>query len=571
MLAGLLISTFALAQTQAGIVKTRGRKVNGQMVPGQRLSKALIEVEGINNVLSDDNGAFSFRAKAKTYVIKNVTKNDYELVDVEVCGSHECSTDSIPLVMEKSGHFKLEMTKRAQKIREELSKDYQRKLDSLETLQDIADDRLQALIDSLDSLNQANEKIAKELAKYYVSLDYDQLNEQEREDAELMEKGELDIMLQRLRARGDMDQRIREHRRHQEQAQRELESDAADCFKYYQCHLTKHKNDSALAYLQRRTTIDTLRIDWQEDLARFFSEYMAQYTQAMDCYQHALRLSTAQYGPQHERTASCLVNIGAVYEHQGRYDEALDSYNQALAIKKQVLGKKHIGLATCLNNMGNVYNAMRDYAQALKSLEMALDLRRKELGENSSDVAGTLNNIGSVYRNKKDYQKALEYYLQALAIRQGQLDQDDPATAVCLNNVGITYQYLKQPENALEYHRLALDIREKVLGRYHPLVAASMANIGTLHYQQGLFKEALDELLNATKIREKMLGPLHPSTGNTYNNVGAVYDAQGDYIHAMEYYQKALTVFQAQPSPNVRSVEKLQQKIEAARKKIETQ
>lgn len=56
----LLVLTMASAQTQQGVVKTKGRMVNGQLQPGTKLSGAVIAVRGRSAVLSQNNGKFSF-------------------------------------------------------------------------------------------------------------------------------------------------------------------------------------------------------------------------------------------------------------------------------------------------------------------------------------------------------------------------------------------------------------------------------------------------------------------------------------------------------------------------------
>ena len=49
---------FVFSQTQQGIVKTRGRMVNGQHVPGTGLSGATVTVKGGNAVVSSNTGTF---------------------------------------------------------------------------------------------------------------------------------------------------------------------------------------------------------------------------------------------------------------------------------------------------------------------------------------------------------------------------------------------------------------------------------------------------------------------------------------------------------------------------------
>ena len=58
MILGIMLS--AQTQTQQGYVKTKGRMVNGKLVPGQGLKGATVSVHGRTTVLvNKDDGAFS--------------------------------------------------------------------------------------------------------------------------------------------------------------------------------------------------------------------------------------------------------------------------------------------------------------------------------------------------------------------------------------------------------------------------------------------------------------------------------------------------------------------------------
>jgi hypothetical protein len=59
----LLVITTMMAQTQQGIVKTRGRMVNGVLKPGVGLQGATVQVKNRSAVVSGANGKFSFSFK----------------------------------------------------------------------------------------------------------------------------------------------------------------------------------------------------------------------------------------------------------------------------------------------------------------------------------------------------------------------------------------------------------------------------------------------------------------------------------------------------------------------------
>ena len=77
----ILISLAASAQTQQGYVKTKGRMVNGKLVPGQGLKGATVSVKGRTAVLvNSDEGAFSFPVPDGQYHLDSIKKNGYQLI-----------------------------------------------------------------------------------------------------------------------------------------------------------------------------------------------------------------------------------------------------------------------------------------------------------------------------------------------------------------------------------------------------------------------------------------------------------------------------------------------------------
>ncbi len=67
-------------------------------------------------------------------------------------------------------------------------------------------------------------------------------------------------------------------------------------------------------------------------------------------------------------------------------------------------------------------------------------------------------------------------------------------------------------------------------------------NVAGVYDDQGEYEKALEYYGKALVIFEQVLGPAHPDTGTTYNNMASVYDDQGEYGKALEYYGKALAI-----------------------------
>lgn len=565
LLIGLLVAVSIQAQQQKGIVKTRGKMVSGQLQPGTRLASATVRVEGVNAMTSEENGEVSFKPRAKTYRLQSVQKNGYQLVDLDVCCNHDCSPDPLYLLMETPDQLLADQQAKERSLRRQLSKKLEEREDEIEKLK-VSLEEKNHLINELDQQREENQKIIKSLAKYYTTIDFDQLDDFQRQVSNLLEQGEAEQALALLRSRGDLKSNISDYRQKEEALRREKEEKATNFLYASQAHLMIHQNDSALAYLKGRVELDSLNIDWLNDVGEMLSEYMSRYDDALTYYRRALDLSRRQHGERDVRTATCLNNIGVVYYYQGRYQETLDYFQQALDIKQQALGQDNIDVASYLNNIGNVYTALKQLDQALTFHQQALGIRRQLLGEEHPDVAISLNNIGSVYRDQHHFDQALDSYQQALDIRQRLLGSEDPATATSHNNIALVYQHQKNLPLALEHQQQALAIRETIYGKQHSLIATSCNNIGTVYYLQGDTAQALNYLLRALDIRERLLGPQHLTTGKTYNNLAAIYKALGDRPRALDYYQRALDAYLSTLGPKDADVKKLQQKIKDMKK-----
>ena len=93
----LTLSVGLTAQTQQGYVKTRGRMVNGKLVPGTMIDHAVVQIKNRNNLVSGKDGTFSFPVSSgKSYILLGARKEGYQMVDVEACREylrrHRCTS-----------------------------------------------------------------------------------------------------------------------------------------------------------------------------------------------------------------------------------------------------------------------------------------------------------------------------------------------------------------------------------------------------------------------------------------------------------------------------------------------
>ena len=419
----------AMAQTQQGYVKTKGRMVNGQLQRGKFLGGAVIQVKERLAVVSQDNGTFSFPVPAKTYLLQSVKKNGYQLVDMEVCRNYQYSVDPLYLVMESPEQQQADLLASERKIRRNLQRQLQQREEEIETLQ-ASQQVKDSLLRILYQQQGDNEKLIADMAKRYSTLDYDQLDDFYRKVTYFIENGELTRADSMLRSRGDVNAQVASQLRkgqaiqeQKEQIQKAEAVHVADneelarrCYAYYESFQQQHMVDSAAHYLELRAALDTTNVEWQNEAGLYIEHMLGDYARAIVCYQSVLRHSLNQYGEESKRTAKAYNRIGFVYYHQDDYVKALEYHQKALSIFERVFGAEHPDVARSYNYIGVVYSSQGDYVKALEYYQKYLSISEKVLGAENLDVVTSYIDIGSVYYHQDDYVKALEYYQKASAI-----------------------------------------------------------------------------------------------------------------------------------------------------------
>ena len=557
-IAGLLLTNVAITEAQTlqqGVVKTRGRMVNGVLVPGEKIGNAMVSIRGRSAVLSGSDGSFHFPVTGKTFIVDSVKKKDYALIDYEACRQYRFPQSPFVLLMEKPEKQRSDQLAAERKIRRNLQRQLQEREDEIEALQ-ASQQQKDSLLRILYQQQGDNEKLIADMAKRYSTIDYDQLDEFYRQVSWFIENGELIRADSLLRTRGDISMQvqgilnngkaIQEQKEQIQKAetvhQADIEEAARRCYSYFETFFAQNQNDSAAYYLELRASLDTTNVEWLKDAGKYVDDYIADYFKALQYYQRGLRQSLLQYGELYKWTATFYNNIGYIYSNQGEYIKALEYYTKSLAIDEKVFGSEHPEVAELYNNIGYVYYCQGDYHKALECYIKSLAIYKKVYGSEHQNVAIFYNNIGLAYSNQGDYIKALEYYTKSLAIYEKVFGSEHPKVAVSYNNIGGVYKKHGDYSKALEYYTKSLAIYEKVFGSEHPLVAISYNNIGTVYDYQGDLRKALEYYSKSLAILEKVFGNEHPNVAQSYNNIGGVYDRQGDYLKALEYHTKSLVI-----------------------------
>jgi tetratricopeptide (TPR) repeat protein len=112
-----------------------------------------------------------------------------------------------------------------------------------------------------------------------------------------------------------------------------------------------------------------------------------------------------------------------------------------------------------------------------------------------------------------------------------------------LLNVGLFASlYFADYQFSIKCYQVNIQKTINELGPNHPHIAAAYNNIGDEYANLSNSKHAIENYEKALTIAESTLGANNPDTANVYNNIGTVMADMGDYQKALEYHHKALNV-----------------------------
>ena len=256
--------------------------------------------------------------------------------------------------------------------------------------------------------------------------------------------------------------------------------------------------DSAAHYAMMKADRYENDIQAQFAAGSFLKDFACNYDLALKYYNRAMHIAEANNDVMN--MAKSYNNIALTYNNQGDYTGALEYFNKALNIFTANLSEDHINLATSYNNIGLALFNKGQYDKALEYYNKALKICQAIFDENNIELVAIYNNMGSLYAKRKKYSKALKYYNKVLAIQETNLDEEHIDLATSYNNIGSLYSKKGRYNKALKYHNKALEIRKTRLGEQSIEVAYSYNNIGVALYYIGAYDNALLSFDAALKI-----------------------------------------------------------------------
>ena len=540
----LLSGVMASAQIQQGFVKTKGRMVNGILVPGQGLKGATVFIKGRTPVLVNaDDGAFSFPVTEAQFRLESVKKKGYQLVDMEACPrTYKPSSNPLYIVMETPEQQELDQLSAERKIRRNLQKQLEEKEDEIEQLkaqQKISDEEYRAALQKLYQNQESNEQLISSMAKRYSELDYDQLDEFYRQVSYCIENGNLVKADSLLRSRGDINQQVtnilqrgqtlqekKEQLQKAEAVQKaDIEEAAQRCYSYFETYIAQYQNDSAAYFLELRARLDTTNAQWQSEVALMY-HLQNQFEKAESYSLRALALfrDLAKDFPDEYQSSlfTALGDLGALYINLDRFEEAEEVLTEAVEIARQLAKvdnspENKLDLVDLLSLLSKILIANDQTSESEALLNEAMDIMQPLAKRYSDDLyvlavyTTILEDMGYLYYYQGQYTECETYYKKSLDISRKILKEDPDKQFVLsasLDRLTELYNTTQQIEKRDTTFKEYLEIMRQMAMRnpkaYEPELAISLYSYGSngIDESKVLDLEAKDEDINDKQLQE---------------------------------------------------------------------
>ena len=541
VICALLAALMSFAQTQQGIVKTRGRMVNGQLVPGVRLKDVMVTLNYGNPLLSGNDGEFSFNVPAsKSYSLVSAMKQGYTLADPEYTRRSFSYTAGNPfyVVLEDENQRQADINAARRNIQNTMSAQLRQKENELEILKQqkiINEQEYERRIAELYDAQDKSYELVKAMAERYASTDYDQLDEFNRKVQMYIEEGELIWADSMIRSKGPIETRIEEYYQivaANKEGRERLEQSESGATKIYvdlsqdlynMAEIAKQQFEwnEVLALLKKRADLDTTNAKCTSDYADFASG-QKNYKEALRYYDMSLR-----YIQSDERlTNDILHSMAIVYYGCGNYAKALELNFQVASFREKLdLTETHnaIALARSYNNIANSYWAQCNYVETEKFNSKAINIYKANLEKLSQDQKiyyyVSLANLGNLCRDKGDFQGALRVYFEVADSISVRCDENSFSNAdeiflqsmlaKTYDNIGVSYLRSNEFEKSKDFFEKACHVYDKLFeinpNASKERLASVINHLGQLYNAKGDYKKALEHFLRAEELYQELM------------------------------------------------------------------
>jgi serine/threonine-protein kinase len=219
---------------------------------------------------------------------------------------------------------------------------------------------------------------------------------------------------------------------------------------------------------------------------------------------------------------SCLYLLGEIQYGEADYTNAQNSLESALKLRTARDGptSKEVAEVQCL--LGMTLTAEGSYRRAEQLLQQSYQTRKALTGDGSTLVANSLSGLGYLHVREHNYQKAISEHTNALRIMQAATGLDSPQASANMCDLGEAYQWNNNFPQAEALYKQALEIRKKRLPPNSPSIADVLKRLAMVSLSEGNLMQAKSYFEQALAIQVKTLDAASPQLAQTRQDLASV-------------------------------------------------
>ena len=184
---------------------------------------------------------------------------------------------------------------------------------------------------------------------------------------------------------------------------------------------------SCPVYAEDRASLSSEDARLTELTGQYTRHYRAgAYAKAIPIAEQALSRADAVFGPEHERVAQVLNDLGQLYQSQHEIDRAARMHERALAIRERLFKADGPAVAQSLTNLAKAYLAQGRYAQAQALCERSLAIAERHVPSNSLSLIPMLESYAAALRGAEKIDAATVIESRIRQIRTGPSGNTNP-------------------------------------------------------------------------------------------------------------------------------------------------
>ncbi|CAF1350045.1 unnamed protein product, partial [Adineta steineri] len=200
-----------------------------------------------------------------------------------------------------------------------------------------------------------------------------------------------------------------------------------------------------------------------------------------------------------------------------------------------------------LNQMGNLQRKQGKNNEAYDLFQEALTIYEKNSSSLEADIPYTLTSLGIIKYNQGDYDGSLNYFNRAVNIRKKFYLTNCSQIILSLNWIAFIHYQTQSYDQAIEFYEQCLQIAKANAVPGQLTTDEFLGKLSGIKRAQLQYESSLAYELNCLLMREKFLPPNHQDIGKSLSNIGLCYEHLNQRKLALDYYKRALFVYEQCP------------------------